>query len=242
MTSIAGTGGWTSSTRTGGLQFGHADLRGNWGSFTLLSLGLAVSAAVAVFILLPLWRTGDARTRPTWWLVYFAAIGVAFILVEISLMQRFALLLGHPSRSLVCVLGALLLSAGIGAGWSQRRVIDPRLSIAALCVALLAVAFAYPPVIRLLLPTSLATRTCATCLLVAVPGVLMGMPFPAGLRRVGAVHAQHVPWMWGVNGGATVLGSILAIALAMSVGFTSVLLLAAGGYAIALLALMRSRA
>jgi len=213
---------------------------GNWPTLTLLALGALGSLALLIFIFLPLWRgagRASAAGALSPWLSYFAAIGIAFILVEIVLLQRFALLLGHPSRSLTCVLGGLLLSAGIGSYASSRFNLRPIHVAPLLCGLLAVVAFGYPKVVDLALPLSLPTRVVLCLALVALPGIPMGMFFPYGIRKVGAQDASLVPWMWGVNGGATVLGSILSAVLAMVVGFTHVLLLAIAGYLAAWMAL-----
>jgi len=212
-------------------------VRGHWPSFTLSVLLLLLSVALAVFVFLPLRRRGRGDL-PNFglWLLYFCCLGVSFIFVEISLMQRFALLLGHPARSLALVLAALLFFAGLGSYAKERFRAPLGLALAVLCGVLLAVAFAYPHVVNLLLGFPLWVRGIATLALVAPAALFMGMPFPTGIRLVSDRSRDAVPWMWGVNGGATVFGSILAIACAIRIGFTGVLCLASCGYAIALAA------
>lgn len=219
--------------------FGEKDsgslIRGHWPSFTLFALLGFTLLAVVLFMFLPLAAHGRGDTPHFLrWLTYFICLGVAFIFVEIALMQRFALLLGHPSRSLVLVLGALLFFAGLGSFLHERARLSLRVTLALLVLAILCCAFVYPAVIQAVLGYSLAMRAVVTLLLVAPLGLLMGMPFPAGIRRVSSYGDQAVPWMWGVNGGSTVLGSILAILFAIHGSFTVVLVLAAAGYALAL--------
>lgn len=218
-------------------------IRGQWPSFTLFTLLFATLVAVVLFMFLPLAFTQTARvphfaTR----LLYFSCLGVAFIFVEIALMQRFALLLGHPSRSLALVLAGLLISAGAGSFLAER--FTPRLPwlLAGLAAALLLAAYAYPAIIEAGLGWSLPARGALTLALIVPLGILMGMPFPAGIRAVAAHAEAAVPWMWGVNGGTTVLGSILAIVIAIWGNFTLVFLLAAAAYLVAAGAWLRARA
>lgn len=211
-------------------------VRGNWASFTLYILFGFSCLAVGIFILLPLVRRGrPSIPHFSSWVGYFTCLGIAFIFIEIALMQRFALLLGHPSRSLAVVLSSLLLFAGIGSqvkGWLKIRL-DVCLVI--LVVLLVVSAYGYPSMIQSLLPYSLLVRSIATILLVAPLGLLMGMPFPSGIQKVSENGPEAVPWMWGINGGITVVGSILAIIIAIWFDFTSVILLGAAAYGIALL-------
>src|SRR5205807_234416 len=102
------------------VAFGRSMLFGN-GLSALLTL-MAISAAlVALFVIGPLLLARGARARG-WlaWLVYFGSLGAGFMLIEVSLLQRFVLLLGHPVYSLTVTLFSLLLGTGIGASWSRR--------------------------------------------------------------------------------------------------------------------------
>lgn len=214
-------------------------VRGHWPSFMLSMLLLLLSIALFLFIFLPLMLHGRSNMHGfARWLAYFCLLGFSFIFVEICLMQRFSLLLGSPARSLAWVLAALLLSAGIGSYLREKWSIPLEAALGMLVVILLVVTFFYPYVIRGLLGYSPWMRQAMTVLLVAPAGFFMGMPFPSGLKLVSAKSGNAVPWMWGVNGGATVLGSVLAIALAIYLGFTVVLLMAAAGYCGALVLYM----
>jgi len=211
-------------------------VRGHWPSFMLTLLLILLSAALFVFIFLPLMVRGRSKMRGfARWLLYFCLLGFSFIFVEICLMQRFSLLLGSPARSLAWVLAALLLSAGVGSYLRDKWSIPLEVALAMLAIILLVVAFYYPLLVRGLLGYPSWMRQAMTVLLVVPAGFFMGMPFPSGLRLVSEKSADAVPWMWGVNGGATVLGSVLAIFLAIHIGFTAVLLTAAAGYCGALL-------
>lgn len=215
-------------------------LRGHWPSFTLFVLLAFTAVMVAVFMFLPL----ASRRRPDLprfplWLLYFACLGVSFIFVEIALMQRFALLLGHPSRSLALVLAALLVSAGAGSYLRAKLKLSLSVCLSLLILAILGAAFVYPFVVQYVLGWTLVQRGFVTLALVAPLGFFMGMPFPTGIRRISEHANSAVPWMWAVNGGTTVFGSVLAIVLAIWGSFTLVLSIAALGYVLALLVSIR---
>jgi len=210
-------------------------VRGQWPSFTLFSLlGFTMVTAV-LFMLIPLLRRGHPQV-PGFkrWLIYFTCLGVSFIFVEIAMMQRFALLLGHPARSLAVVLSSLLIFAGIGSVLRGVFQVSLQRALGLLAVLLLMVAFVYPFIIEAALGWSFFARSLITIALVGPPALIMGMPFPSGLQAVSRHGGDVVAWMWGINGGTTVLGSILAIVVAIWGSFTLVILLAVAGYVTAL--------
>lgn len=221
------------------------------GKLTLTILFIQAALLSVALILWPLWRfrrggLSIAGTRR--FMIYFAALGIGFIFVEIGLMQRFILFLGHPTYALSVVLFALLTFSGIGSYLSGRLVppgVDPRrgqrLVIPALAALALIYMVALPPLFRLGLGWSLPVRIALGVLLLAPLGLLMGMPFPLGIRLVTRTNEKLVPWAWGVNGCASVLGSILSVMLAQSLGFTAVLGIALVVYLTALLAALTLR-
>ena len=214
-------------------------------AITVLGSMLGVGALLsAVLILGPLalFRRRGLRTA-RWWspAAYFALIGVAFMFVEISMMQRFVLFLGHPGYSIPVVLGSLLVFAGIGSYASSRLPFRPRARLAvgllgapAAVVVLLLV---QSPLFDALLGASLGTRVAVTACTMAVPGVLMGMPLPTGLAAVSSVSRHFVPWAWGINGAASVIGAVLVVFVAMALGFTWAVVIAAALYVAALAAI-----
>jgi hypothetical protein len=209
-------------------------IRGHWPSFTMFALIACTFVAVCLFMFIPLTRLGR-KGIPMFGshLIYFSCLGISFIFVEIALMQRFSLLLGHPSRSLALVLASLLFFAGVGSRIAGSPRIDLRKIMPVLVVLILVTTYLYPTLIAIALPWSLFLRGLVTIALVAPLGILMGMPFPTGLKLASRWGESAVPWMWGVNGGTTVLGSVVAILIAIHLSFTTVLLIAAAGYAVA---------
>jgi hypothetical protein len=210
---------------------GHAILLGS-----ILQIGLLA----ALLILIPLGRiSAEEGARPRAArrdLVYFAALGLGFMAVEIILIQKLALFIGHPTTTMATVLVGLLLAAGIGSRCAAWIRPESRLAIAGLgllvTAAIAGLGFATEELARLGLGWPLAARIAAAAVLVLPLGFLLGMPFPTGLRVLARRSPRLLPWAWGVNGFAGVLGSMLAIALAQEFGFRSVLLGAAGLYAL----------
>jgi hypothetical protein len=169
---------------------------------------------------------------------YFALLGAAFMLVEISLIQRFNLLLGQPALGLVTVIGGLLVGGGLGSLFSNRFVVErlPGLVGAfalAVALAVAATLVIYPPLIDAALPLALPARLLVTLLAVLPLGFLMGVPFPSGLRVADRADPQGIAAFWGANAVTSVVGSAAAMALAIGSGFSAALLAGAGVYALA---------
>jgi SAM-dependent methyltransferase len=192
-----------------------------------------------IFILGPLWLGAKRRNlaRPSaMTLAYFGTLGLAFMMVEIPTMQQLTVYLGQPVYSLAVVLFSLLLFSGLGSWWSGRwafeRIAGNMQRIFPLLVIFLLVHTLLSRVILVqTLHFELGARLIIAVLLLAVLGFLMGMPFPVGIRWVGRRLASAVPWLWGINGVTSVLGSALATALSIHIGFRLTLVVATFIYA-----------
>jgi hypothetical protein len=212
---------------------------GGSGYLILVALLVLATVASAVLILLPLAvrqrgtevREGKGVRRATVFL-YFALLGLAFLFVEIPLLQRFILFLGQPAIAFAAVLVALLLSSGCGSLWGTR--LPRRVATGVLAVAVLLYPAILPPVFAFSLGWPLAFRLGVTGLLLAPLGFLMGNPFPAGIAWLERTEQGLIPWAWGVNGCASVLAAILAAMGALTFGFSGVLIAGALAYAAAL--------
>lgn len=177
-------------------------------------------------------QTGKYRGR---FLLYFTLLGLAFFFVEMPLMQRFILLLGQPTYAFAAVLFALLLSSGVGSAISPRLPL--RAALGAL-VALLLIYFVFMPALfQAILAAPLVVRLVVTIIALCPLGLLMGVAFPSGVRIVGRIMPSLVPWVWAVNGCASVISSIVAVMLAVSAGFSAVAVAAVLAYGGALLVL-----
>ncbi len=166
--------------------------------------------------------------------VYFLGIGLAFMLVEIALMQRFTLFLGSPLHATALILGALLLAAGAGSALSPRLAPlarSPWMAFAALIATIAAYTVLLPLIFGALLDLSLAGRTLVSILLVFPIGLVMGVPFPAAIARLEASGGGSlIGWAWAANGCASVLGPLLAVLLAIDLGLSTVTLAGAAIY------------
>ena len=208
------------------------------------SLVVAVAAAGA-FILLPLLFRRDVSNGGgsqagaigrLWPFVYFAGLGLGFLWVEIPLLQRFILYLDQPAYAFATVLFGVLVWSGVGSLMSDRLRVS--MAVAVSVVAALSVLYAYglPPVFDATLGLPLAGRLALSVALLAPLGVAMGVPFPRAVRVLGEQAPALVPWAWAVNGSTSVVSAILATILALSFGFTWVILGGAAAYLLAALA------
>jgi hypothetical protein len=216
---------------------------GAWatGGLTALLVLLAISTVLIVlFIVGPLALTTRGARAPGWprALAYFACLGGAFMLIEVALLQRFVLLLGHPVYSLTVTLFSLLVGTGLGSVVS-RRASDARLTrtAALACLAVMAIALiwgnALPFIVRAAVGWPLGARIALAAALMVPAGLVMGIPLPTGVRIMAAAQPQLVPWAWGMNGALSVLGATLAVFVAMNWGFSVTLICGAGVYACA---------
>ncbi|MGB2876837.1 MAG: hypothetical protein WBB97_02250 [Dehalococcoidales bacterium] len=163
----------------------------------------------------------------------FVLIGIGFMLIEISLIQRFILYLGQPVLSMAVLLFSLLTGAGLGSLYSGRLTRNDMfkgITTAAICVAILSIVYIFliPLIFNQLLGLNLALRLLVMLLMLLPLGFLMGFPFPLGIRALKETEMdRYIPWMWGLNGVGSVLGSALTIVIAISLGFAQALLLGA---------------
>ena len=173
---------------------------------------------------------------------YFALIGLGFMLVEMALLSRLSILLGHPTLALAVLLGGMILFAGIGSLASSRlelsRVARVYPLASALTIAL--VAATLDAIASSSASASLTTRVAIAVVLIGTPAVAMGVCFPLGLRV--CMRSDRVdlgPWAWGINGAFGVVASGLGLMLAMTTGTRATLLLGAICYAALLLCTRR---
>ena len=197
---------------------------------------IIVAALSTVLIICPLHRHSPVA-KPggrAGIFVYFAALGLGFILLEIALLQKLTVFLGGPAYSMSITLFTILLTSGIGSflsrNWSARpfrllAIVIPLLVVAVI-VELGLLGYAIPRLMYLSHPL----RALAAVGMIAPLGLLMGMPFPAGLRHVDSYRPELNPWAWGINACATVMGAVLCILISASLGFNTVLLFGAAIY------------
>lgn len=177
----------------------------------------------------------DAGKR---FLPYFALLGLGYMFVEIVLIQKFMLLLETPPYAVATVLAALLASSGAGSLLGHRfQTLQGAATPFALAMLLLLYHFLLPGITSALLPWPLWVKVALAFVLLVPAGVLMGIPFPTGLKLLGERSASLIPWAWAMNGCCSVLAPPLAVMCAMGIGFSGVLLLAALAYFLAAISL-----
>jgi hypothetical protein len=199
-----------------------------------------ITSLTVLFIVLPLRMSDKKLTLQTAWphVLYFAAIGLGFMLIEVSQMQRLIIFLGHPTYALSVVLFTLLLSGGLGSYTTQgtgkrnlRRAGAVRLGVlvVVLCVfgiftqrALVAFQDAVTP-----------TRILVGVGILSPLGLLMGMAFPLGMKSASGNEPQLTPWLWGINGATSVCASVLAVVISLYAGISAAFWTGMACYAVA---------
>jgi hypothetical protein len=208
-------------------------------TYSLLLLGVIVACLVAVLIFIPLLRSGPRNLRRVpfaYAVVYFAAIGLGFMMVQVAYMQRFSIYLGHPTYALAIILFSMILFTGIGSFVSDRIPVERRpgwliaVPLAAAAYLLLVVLTAQVIIDETIL-LSLLPRCCIVVGLTAPISFLLGFCFPFGMRLLGRIDERAKPWMWGVNGACSVLSSVIAVGVSIWAGIHTNLYLAMVLYA-----------
>jgi hypothetical protein len=241
------------------------DWKNNLG-VAVLAMVLVVSVAcVLLFLILPLALHGRAGRGqpvashvPVPRLLYFIAIGLGYILAEIAFIQRFVLFLGHPTYALTVVIFLMLLASGAGSMLSRRWLFDPlqvRTPLAVVVVLLLTYIWVLPPLLRALVGLPFLLKLMISAAALIPLGLAMGMPFPSGLRALAASSlaasslaagsAQQdnaIEWAWALNAASSVLGSVLAMVIAIQFGLSWTLASGALAYLLALALVPRLRA
>jgi SAM-dependent methyltransferase len=217
----------------------------------VLGMVLVISlVAVLAFLIVPLVARRRSQERGVR-LLYFIAVGLGYILVEIAFIQRFVLFLGHPTYALTVVVFLLLLSSGAGSLISRKWLAETRrawLPLILIVAALLLYVFVLPGLLNLLVGMPFPPKLLVSAVLLVPLGFAMGMPFPTGLRALAGTPALGSPskeasetkenvveWAWAMNAASSVLGSVLAMVIAIQFGLTVTLACGAGAYLMALL-------
>ena len=227
-----------------GLEQG-IDWKVNLGVAVLLTVLVISAAAVVVFLVLPLLLHGSGRRQPMIPLLYFVAIGLGYILVEIAFIQRFVLFLGHPTYALTVVVFLLLLSSGAGSLTSRQwitRTPTVWVPLTFVAGALLLYVYVLPGILDALVGLPFAAKLAVSAALLVPLGFAMGMPFPTGLCALASASSPGFPalqnnptdrgveWAWALNAGSSVLGSVLAMVLAIQFGLNLTLGCGAAAY------------
>ncbi len=206
-------------------------LEGGYLIYFILFQALVISLVLAA---LPLKKKG--LTHSAWFLLYFGLIGLAFMLTEICLIQRFILFLARPTYAFPVVLFSVLCASSLGSYYSERFVKRlPVLIITPLTIILYAGCL--DSLSSLVMGWALWIRYGATFFVIFPLGFTMGLFFPTGIRTMRLDFEGGIPWAWSINSCASVVGAVLSAVVALSYGFTAVLCLAAFAYSLAIVLL-----
>jgi hypothetical protein len=203
----------------------NADSKINSAVPVLFGLVASSIAATLIILALPplllrdqLTRTrGDLRA-----LSFFLFIGAGYILIQVALIQRFVLFLGHPTYALTVIIFSMLLSGGLGSFASKRLVRGDMRRLARVLMlivaAVLVLAAVLPPISESGVALPFAVKVLISVALISPLGFAMGMPFPTGLTLLERVMPGSVRWAWAINAASSVMGSAAAMFLAIYLG------------------------
>jgi hypothetical protein len=188
-----------------------------------------VAAAIVVPLRPALKDVGlEVATRGT---LYFALIGAGFMMVEIGLLQRMTVFLGHPIYSLSVLLFSLILTTGIGSLLSEKSRLHNRARITIWAIVtggyLMLLPFVLSELFTAFNHATLTVRIAICVAAITPAGLLLGFGFPTGMRLIAAIDSRPTPWFWGINGAAGVLASVSAMAVSLALGITATLILGA---------------
>ena len=201
-----------------------------WGYLILLIILVPVVAISFIFILLPvLNRHKKAKGIRKVIFFYFSLIAVGYFFIEMPLIQKMALFLGHPSYSIAVIIAGLLVFTGIGSLFSDRLFsTDNRIffSTVFICLITLFYLWSIDHLFSFFVIFPVGGKIVIVCLMMAPLGFFMGVPFPQGLTAIKKIEKEATSWAWGVNGFFSVISILLATVLAVTMGFTAVFVIA----------------
>ena len=221
-----------------------------WGNLIIFATFIQGIIFSIIFIFLPLILKRFPVTKRKVkipFLLYFASLGLGYMLLEISFIQKFILYLTNPSYSTSIIIFSFLFFSGLGSFYSRRidrnYVNALKIIIFTLCSILILYQFILPYIFNATLEYSLLVRIFITLGLIFPLGFLMGMPFPLGIRLVNSIEQGKglIPWLWATNNFCSIIASVSAVIIALFFGFKVVALLATLVYLFGFLSLNYSR-
>jgi len=191
----------------------------------LFLLGIVILLSIFL-IIVPIISKVKKNTRESLfnsYTLYFTSIGTGFMLIEISLIQKFAIFLGHPTYSILVVLFTVLFFSGLGSFLSSKM--HSKCGVKGLFAALLGVILVIGAVNMFFLPSfsswGITTRIIYSFITMALIGTFLGMPFPTGFSLLSQKKKELAPWLWGINGAASVVSSVLAVVISIFYGIST---------------------
>jgi hypothetical protein len=189
----------------------------------LLFQSIVFSFIFIIFPLLVSKETAFSWRSSLGYLLYFASLGIGFMFIEISFIQKFVLFLGYPAYAFAITLFSLLLFSGIGSYWTSRLTDKPEINLIKIILILVCIVFLYTLLLDSIfdycIGYSFAIKAFLAILIQMPLGCVLGMFFPLGIKLINQVNPRMVPWAWGVNGMSSVVSTIGAIIIAMCLGF-----------------------
>jgi hypothetical protein len=205
---------------------GDVNLRFPLGNLVILVMFVFSTVTAIAFIVYPLLKYKKSGLEvpfalPT--LTYFSLLGLAYIMIEIILIQRFTLFIGYPSRAIAITIFGMLVFSAFGSLLGKKAIksiAGLRYLLILLVVTLILYLVGLPSLLRSLLGLHEWLRIMISVIIITPLGLMMGIPFPTGLYQLGVRSQDLIPWAWGVNGVFSVLGSVLVILISMQTSFT----------------------
>ncbi len=212
-------------------------IRGNLAATKTISIIVLLSAILVLVTLIIPSLPAVRRTQASLaWLgtAYFALIGLGFMFIEIGIIQRVSLFLGHPVYGLAVGLFSIILSTGIGSLISERLKLDTPQKLAgwavSLCLFVVLLSFWFPPLVAAFEGQGLVVRVMVALAAIVPSGLLMGFGFPTGMRLVNAIDTSPTPWFWAVNGASGVLAASVAVGTSIAFSINTSLWIGAACY------------
>ncbi|NIP61991.1 MAG: hypothetical protein GWN01_08935, partial [Nitrosopumilaceae archaeon] len=204
----------------------------------LFYISIAIAAGFLVGPYLFIRRTQSVQLNRGLVCLYFAALGIGFILVELSLLQKLILLLGNPTMTFAILLFTILISSGIGSLVSSKIVSKNTKNLSLMIGCIIAIGALYivvvPSIVYSVISEEFVTKTIISVGLLFPIGFAMGMPLPTIMRFLKSYEPGLVPWMWAVNGAFSVLGAILSVVIGILFGASYAMALGLGVYSVAM--------
>ncbi len=212
----------------------------DWGYLLLLVTLIALILLSAIFILLPLFVLRQSFLKSgnkLWTFLYFSGLGLGFMFIEMVMIQRFILFLGHPIYSVSAIITGILLFSGLGSLFSKR--LDAEKNFRKFVGLILALGIIYSLLLNkafsLILYFPMWLKYISALLIISLLAFFMGMLFPTGLAVLSRVSSSLLPWAWGINGFMSVISPVIATFLAIKFGLAVVFALAIVSYGVVLI-------
>jgi hypothetical protein len=218
---------------------------------TLISMLIQIFFISVIFLLFPflIYRKSFTSGFEKKYLIYFAMLGLGYIMIQISLIQKFTLFLGQPVWTMITVISTLLIASGIGSWMTNKitsssksqkeKLIEQKKKIYYIFIIIFVLSVLigqFASIFFSLFPAfPLALRIFISIIIIFPLGFFMGMPFPIGISLIRDEENSYVPVAWALNAFFSVIGTVITIILAMTLGFKMVFILSGIFYLIAMI-------